>query len=211
MTSVSQIKAARSLLNWNQDVLASAAGLSKPAIANIERGKTIPRLETMNAITKALTDAGVEFIEGPGVKLRGETLEINIFEGEEAIFRLWQDINETLKEGDERLISGVDETLFDRVAGEDRFRQVMDQFKSRKLKGRILLKHGDTYFVEPKEHYRWVSEEVFSQVPYYIYADKYAILLFEPVPRIVLIENAAIADSYRKQFNALWKNAEIPA
>lgn len=210
MITLEQIKAARALLNWNQEVLAAAAGISKPALANLESGKVMPRTETLQAITKALEEAGVEFTEGPGVRLSGETLRVQIFEGNDAIFRLWKDQQETLKGGGERLITGLNERMFDGLAGKQRFRTILEKFRAQGITSRLLVEDGDTYFVEPVSHYRWVSKEMFSQVPYFVYANKYAILLTEPFTRVVLIENKAIADSYRKQFNAIWDAAKIP-
>jgi len=210
MISIAQIRAARALLNWNQEVMAKAAGISKPAIANIERGKVMPRVETLQVIQKTLENAGIEFTDGSGVRLRGEILEVQIFDGNNAIFRLWEDMQQTLSHGGVRLISGVDERIFDKVAGKERFRQVLEKFAKTGITSRILALHGDQYFVEPVSHYRWVSKALFSQVPYFIYADKYAILLTEPQQRVVLIENATIADSYRKQFNAIWDQASVP-
>jgi len=210
MVTLEQIKAARALLNWNQEELAKASGLSKPAIANIERGTVTPRFETMNAITRALEEAGVEFIEGPGIRLKGQTLQVLVFEGNDAIFRLWNDQLTTLKHGGERLISGVDERTFDFVAGKERFREVLEKFHKHGITSRLLTMEGDTYFVEPISHYRWVPEGLFTQVPYFVYGDKYAIFIAEPKPRIVLIENKAIAESYRKQFNTIWQNATLP-
>jgi transcriptional regulator with XRE-family HTH domain len=210
MITVEQIKAARALLNWNQEVLAEAARISKPALANLESGKVTPRVETLSSITKALEDAGIEFTEGPGVRLSGETLRVLIFEGNDAIFRLWKDQQETLKQGGERLISGLDERMFDNLAGKQRFRQILKKFHEKGITSRLLIKEGDTYFVEPISHYRWVSEELFTQVPYFVYANKYAILLTEPATKVVLIESKPIADSYRKQFNAIWNQAKVP-
>ncbi len=210
MITLEQIKAARALLNWNQEVLAAAAGISKPALANMESGKVMPRTETLQAITKALEEAGIEFTEGPGVRLSGETLRVQIFEGNDAVFRLWKDQQETLKGGGERLITGLNERMFDGLAGKQRFRNILDKFREQGITSRLLVEDGDTYFVEPVSHYRWVSKEMFSQVPYFVYANKYAILLTEPFTRVVLIENKAIADSYRKQFNAIWDAAKTP-
>jgi transcriptional regulator with XRE-family HTH domain len=210
MITIEQIKAARALLNWNQEVLAEAAKISKPALANLESGKVTPRVETLSAITKALENAGVEFTEGPGVRLSGETLRIHIFDGNDAIFRLWKDQQETLRQGGERLISGLDERTFDQLAGKQRFRQILKKFHQLNITSRLLIKEGDTYFVEPISHYRWVSEELFSLVPYFIYANKYAMLLTEPVTKVVLIESKVIADSYRKQFDAIWNQAKMP-
>ena len=210
MITIQQIKAARALLAWNQEELAHASGISKPALANLERGKALPRVETLEAIMRALQEAGIEFIEGPGVRLRSEILQVRVFEGAEAIFQLWDDQLKTLHNGGVRLISGVDERLFDAVAGKRRFREMMKKFAAQEITSRILQREGDTYFVEPVSHYRWVSPELFMQVPYFIYGDTYAIFITQPHPRIVLIENKIIAESYRKQFNAIWEQAKPP-
>ena len=74
--SIRQIKAARALLAWSQEDLASAAGISLPTIKRLESldGPLGGRNETGNKIVTALKDAGVEFIEenggGAGVRLR---------------------------------------------------------------------------------------------------------------------------------------------
>lgn len=72
--SPAQLRAARGLLDWSQEVLASAAGTTARSIARIEAGETAPRASTLAAICAALEAAGVEFIAenggGPGVRLR---------------------------------------------------------------------------------------------------------------------------------------------
>jgi transcriptional regulator with XRE-family HTH domain len=74
--SISQIKAARSLLGWSQEQLACAAGLSVPTIKRLEAnsGPLGGRSDTADRIRVALQKAGVEFIDenggGPGVRLR---------------------------------------------------------------------------------------------------------------------------------------------
>ena len=62
MISIEQIKAARALLDWTQDELAVAADLSKPSINTLERRIANPKVETLNAIQKALEKAGAETI-----------------------------------------------------------------------------------------------------------------------------------------------------
>jgi predicted transcriptional regulator len=74
--SIRQVKAARALLAWSQDDLASASGLSNPTIARLEAtdGPIGGRADTVAAIRAALEAAGVIFVdpngEGPGVRLR---------------------------------------------------------------------------------------------------------------------------------------------
>ncbi len=204
----SQIKAARALLEWNQEQLAEASGISKPALANIERGKTTPRLNTLKAIGYALEIAGIGFTDGPGVRLVQDRLDVIVFRGKDSIYRLWEDIYTTLQVGQERLISGADETKF-LSATSERFDGMMDRYKEKGIAGRILSLKGDRNFADPTSEYRWVTKARFSDVPYYVYADKYAVLLWEPEPRVILIQNAILAESYRRQFNRHWGKAEI--
>ena len=86
----------------------------------------------------------------------------------------------------------------------------MKRFEEKAIKSRILTLKGDTYFVEPISHYRWVPEEQFSTIPFFLYGNKYAILLTEPIQRVLLIENASITESFRTQFNKIWEKAASP-
>ena len=207
--TISQIKAARALLGWTQDLLAEAANMSKPALANIERGMASPRQSTLSAIQKALESAGIEFTNGPGVRLAHDRLDIQIFRGHDAIDHLWDDIHTTLQTGQERLISGVDETKFQESV-QDRFDAMMQRYINKGITGRILSLKDDTNFADPTSNYRWISQDRFQDIAYYIYAHKYAILLWEPTPRVILIHNEVLANNYRAQFNRHWDKAEIP-
>lgn len=74
--SIRQVKAARALLAWSQEQLASAANVSIPTIKRLEAndGPLGGRSETGDKIRQALQVAGVEFIDenggGRGVRLR---------------------------------------------------------------------------------------------------------------------------------------------
>jgi predicted transcriptional regulator len=70
------VRAARSLLRWEQRDLAEASSVSLPTIKRLESrpGLMAAHLSTVAALKKALEAAGIEFIEenggGPGVRLR---------------------------------------------------------------------------------------------------------------------------------------------
>ncbi len=74
--SIRQVKAARALLAWSQEQLATEADVSIPTIKRLEAqdGPLGGRSETGDKIRTALEAAGVEFIDengsGPGVRLR---------------------------------------------------------------------------------------------------------------------------------------------
>lgn len=65
-----QIRAARALIGWKQTDLAVASGVSEMSIKNIERGVTDARGSTLQALQRALEDAGVIFMD-PGIQLDG--------------------------------------------------------------------------------------------------------------------------------------------
>lgn len=74
MITPRQIRAARALLGWSQQQLADKAIVSLNALARLEKGVVDSRLSTVQAIQKALTKAGVDFLpadqKGEGVRLR---------------------------------------------------------------------------------------------------------------------------------------------
>jgi DNA-binding XRE family transcriptional regulator len=210
MITVEQVKAARGLISWTQLDLARAAGISEHTLKNIERKSAKPRWETQQQIQKTLEAAGIEFIEDIGVKLRGESLKVQVWEGSESLFRLLADIYETLAGTDKELmICGVDEKVYLQTGGERFLAEIKKRLDAR-IKTKLLSCEGDTNYIEPYEHYRWVSREIFNQMPYYVYDNKYVILLWGNPQRVVLMENKAIADGYRRQFMAHWNNAKIP-
>jgi len=74
--SIRQIKAARALLGWSQEELATAADVSLPTIKRLEatEGWLGGRQSTSEKIRAALEKGGIEFIGenggGPGVRVR---------------------------------------------------------------------------------------------------------------------------------------------
>ena len=69
-----QVRAARGLIGWSQEDLASRSKIGRATIADFESGKREPYQTTLLTIRAALESAGVIFVEengeGPGVRLR---------------------------------------------------------------------------------------------------------------------------------------------
>jgi transcriptional regulator with XRE-family HTH domain len=61
-----QLRAARSMLRWEQEQLAEAAGVAIGTVRRIEamNGTIRAQLETVQRLQRALETAGVEFIPG---------------------------------------------------------------------------------------------------------------------------------------------------
>lgn len=213
--TIPQIKAARTLLSWDQKELAKAAGISLPALGNLERGAVSPRARTLDAIQKALENAGIEFIEGPGVRFQQEVLRIRMLEGKDAVQQLFEDIYATLRPGGgEVLVGGVSERRFlkEKISGEPLLMYLKKVNRRRDIRARVLVAEGDKDFVGKPETslYRWADKAAFGLVPYYIYHDKYAVLVWGKPLRVVITQNPSLAETYRRQFEADWKRAKQP-
>jgi transcriptional regulator with XRE-family HTH domain len=64
-----QCRAARGLLNWSEDRLASAAGIKISVVQDFEKDKAVPRA-TAQLLQRAFEAAGIEFSDhgAPGVR-----------------------------------------------------------------------------------------------------------------------------------------------
>lgn len=78
--SPAQCRAARALLNWTQDELATRSQASVVTIRNFENEKSAPQRGTMVLLEQAFDRAGVEFIpengKGAGVRLKSRAIRL---------------------------------------------------------------------------------------------------------------------------------------
>ncbi len=207
MITIKQIKAARALLDWSQQQLADASGLSLAAINNLERGIGSPRQETIRQIERSLRSAKIEFIGEAGVQLSENAFNLEILDGKQGIITLLEDIYETLAPiSGEVLLSGLSEEKW-----EKEFAAVLEEHVSkRKAAGithRLLICEGDDKTRIDKESYRWVPKILFYQSPYYVYHNKLALITWQRKIKVIIIENEEIAETFRRQFNQNWESA----
>jgi hypothetical protein len=180
--------------------------VSLAALAGIEQGKGKPRGSTMAAVQEALEHEGIEFTPDPGVRLRREKFDLHVFEGDEAVPELWADIERALgTKGGEVLISGADDARALADHTKERLAQALKRQRDMKIYNRILICEGNhSVFIGP-EAYRTVPRMLFQQAPYYVYADRLALINRGPPYRIIIIQNALIAETFRRQFEFNWQ------
>ncbi|MGB9153520.1 MAG: helix-turn-helix transcriptional regulator [Alphaproteobacteria bacterium] len=219
MISAAQLRAARGLLDWTRSDLAKAANISPETIKNIEHGTFRPQENTAEAIVRAFGVHSVLFTEDDGVKI--DRNNIKQYSGVEDFKRFMDDVYMTALNDPEAAeggknpicVSNVDDRLFAQALGADytnNHTRRMSEIKN--LKVRVLVEEHD-FFSAPNTsyvEYRWNVNQSTGDVPFYVYGDKFAILMFthQPSPQIVVITSKLVSGAYRDQFEVLWKNSK---
>ena len=206
--STAQIRGARGLLDWSQAELSRRTGISTTSIGNIESGHTQARESTMQIIQKAFESGGIEFIGKEGV--RQKTGDVRVYEGNNGFKDFYDDIYATLKatEGPV-MVSNVDERLFFKALGDYVHVHIKRMKELKNITYKFLIKEGDDFSPgDDFAQYRAISKELFTSVPFYIYGEKLAIILFNPDPTVILLNYAAVRDAYATQFDDMWTRAK---
>lgn len=209
--TTAQIRGARGILNWSQSDLAERTGISATSIGSIENGQSTPRENTLKAIRQAFEKSGIEFLENEGVRKR--SAEITILRGLAGFQKFAFDIYETVQNDSREVLQAyVDDRKYADLLGDEAYPYVkrMETLKEKRFK--ILQKEDDAYFpAKNYAEYRWIPAKQFIAVPFIVYGDNLATILFEPQPTIIINTYPLVAEAYRLQFLSLWDNAIIPS
>lgn len=212
MITADQIRAARALLNWSQTELSVRSGLTTPTIANIELGKQTPSSTTLQRIYDAFDVAGVEFLDGEGVKKR--TGHIQTYRGRDGFQKFYQDIDSTaLSTGSgEFLVCNVDERDFLKWLNDESLYRHYATINRTSIAYRILIAEGDDYMPGKNftAEYRWTPNDQFYSVPFYVYGKKVAYIGFEENDvTVFVVENDVLSQLCRRQFDEMWERSII--
>ncbi len=205
-----QIRAARGLLGWQSTYLAKQVGLARETISKIEDESVQPRAKNLSDIVQIFDDNGIEFTDNYGVRYKPRKLEV--YEGDEEFRKFMDDIYAVAKKGNTEIcISGVEENIFIQHLGKEFAEMHIKRMADLEItKVRCLIREGDSdVYCDSYNEYRWVSDELFSAVPFYVYGKKFAVVTFEDNQvMVVVIESEPIAKAYRKQFELIWSNSK---
>ncbi len=211
--TTAQIRGARGILNWSQSDLSERTGISATSLGSIESGNSVPRAHTLEKIKNSFESAGIEFLEADGIRFRRG--HVKIYAGKTDFWNFYEDIYETVRRNPGKvLVSNVDERIFNKILSEEQLEIHSNRMKS--IGGvfyNILIKEGDDFFLADSEYavYKWQPKEVFSSVPFYVYGEKLAFLLFQDEPTAVVLDYPGIANAYRLQFDAIWSISIKPS
>lgn len=211
MITTRQIDAGLALLGLNRSDLATSLGINKSTLNAYFTGQASVPSGRLGEIQKWLENSGIEFIQG-GARIK-ET-GVRELKGQQGFWAFYDDIYETIKNsGGTILVNNVDETQFlkwlgDKKEEHDKRMAALDNYTVK-----ILIEEGDANFAAEygKVEYRWTPKEKFSEVPFYIYGSKTAIIEFrEDDVWVSIIESERITKTFQSVFFSSWENSIIP-
>ena len=204
-----QIAMARILLDLSQQDLADALGVARKTILRIENEQSPGSTKTLEVIQRFFENHDVVFTGERGVNQVKN--DIKTYTDQEGFDAFYQDFYSVLEQ-DKRVVclSNSEERDFEKYFG-DGLESHIQKIVRLGVRYRILIKDNDETFMTPEyAEYRWMPEDYYASVPFFVFGDKLAIFLFEDNLKIIVIHSPPVADAYRMQFKSFWESAKIP-
>lgn len=117
---------------------------------------------------------------------------------------LIKDIIATVKKGETVLLTGIDEEKLSQEIEPIYLKRYFNLIKDKNIKERIILKKGGKRIKHANLTYKELPEEFMGKTAQIIYSNKVAIFVLGTPYYLTLIENKDVAETYRRQFEALW-------
>jgi transcriptional regulator with XRE-family HTH domain len=210
MITARQIRAARGLLEWSGDDLAKKASMTRATLSKIESDLVQPQEATVARLAQVLDIAGVEFLDGDGVKMRQQ--EVRVFSGKVGYRQFLDHIFLTLKHGGRvrqfNLSDGSNLGFADEYGQAHLTRMgAIDG-----LDARVLTYEGDLSFPAPYCTYRWIQKDLAEMAPFYLYGDFVTFPMHESSHKRewVSISSKLLTERYARQFDVAWSKASVP-
>ena len=137
-----------------------------------------------------------------------QPLSVESYKGKNVVRIALRDIINNLKSvGGEILCTAVEESIpfvkYKTIC--DQYERDMIRFK---IKERVIIKEGDKgIFQKGTSIYRKISKKYFNPNPVQIYGNNVQTIVWGNPDYLIIIRNKEVAESYRKQFELLWKTA----
>ena len=138
-----------------------------------------------------------------------QPLSVETYRGKNIVRIALRDIINNLKKtGGEVLCTAVDESVpfIKYPTTNEQYERDMLKYK---IKERVLIREGSKgLFQKGTSSYKKISNKFFNQNPMQIYKDNVQIIIWGNPDYLIIIRNKNVADSYRKQFELMWKIAK---
>jgi transcriptional regulator with XRE-family HTH domain len=200
----SQLRAARGLLDLTQEALAERAGVALDSVKKFENGRTRKLQDrSERAMIRVLEEGGVEFLDNDGTRRRDDV--VRVLEGKNAYLRFLDELYYAVHDTkDEVLFLNVDDSISSPAVVEANLR-----IRNAGVPCRYLCEENPKRLDFPVEDYRGIPSEFFRNGLQIVYKDSVA-MLFNSLPRVLILKNEELADSIRKLFEMVWLTHSLP-
>ncbi len=140
-----------------------------------------------------------------------EEIRVEVHKGKYVYKTLLRDIVSTLKQNSKVLIFGIDDNTLVKLDPHypTNLSVYFSRLKRKKIKEKVIVRKDAKIFAEAETtEYRFLPKESIGNTAFEVYNNKVAIFLWGMPNYLILIENKEVADSYRKQFELMWKIAK---
>jgi transcriptional regulator with XRE-family HTH domain len=206
MLTPQQIRAARAHLDLSQDDVAEGTGLTKYTLSNIERGATEGSSKSLEVLQAFFERRGLVFTQDNGIRVLKS--DVRSYEGMNGFQEFMWDVYDTMKaHPGTYCVSNVDERNWIRWMGPEQMDAFVKKMMSLKnVHAHIIIKEGDEVAIDHHAEYRTISADLFyDNTCFYVYADKLALIRFEPNNVIVrVLQNKYFSESFKLMFYRFW-------
>lgn len=206
MISAAQIRAARSLLNLQQEDVSEATGLKVRYLSEIENERSAGKADALDKLELYYTARGIEFTEYDGV--RKQPTGMRVLRGQSGFREMYDDIYNTAQRGnvDITLFNGVSDFVRDGLGSDFLKMHVARMVKCKnKFRFRVIVEEEDTaYLGNTYCEYKWFPTERFNDKTIYTYGSKLAFINFDGEITVTLFDQKELANSWRFAFDVMW-------
>ena len=140
-------------------------------------------------------------------KLSKQPLSVETYKGENILRIALRDIINVLKNNKDKIVLC---TAIDEYFPLEKYELIVKQYErdmlKHKIKERVIIKEDTKgIFSNKTSEYKKIPNKIFNENPIQIYGDNVQIIVWGNPDYLIIIRNKGVANSYRKQFELLWK------
>lgn len=139
------------------------------------------------------------------MEITKEDTKVELHKGRRVYRTLLKDMMAAKKIREEALLIGVDEDTLINEVEPIYLKQYLNYIKIKNIKERIIIKKGSRRLKYKNLEYRELDEKYIGKTAQIIYGNKVAIFILGIPYYLIVIENKEVVDTYRRQFELLWK------
>jgi transcriptional regulator with XRE-family HTH domain len=193
------LKARRVEVGLTQEELSRKAEVPYTTLTKVESGAI--KNPSMQVVQKLAQNLGLSL---------DASLSPRTFYGDNCLIEIFKDVLATMQTpGAFMCLSGIEEGRYLKE-NQGELLKFISGLKKQSINQKLLVCEGDLNFLEGDHlEYRWVKKQYFHPTPIYVYGDRIAMLIWDPVHQAIIVENKALAEAYRKQFLFIWDHSKL--